>query len=438
MKKKEVKEIMTSIAKNMLLVGAMMAFALTGCGTRAEDVVQETQVQEIQVQESETEIETEQSSAVEQADAETPTMETAYLTDEMYERATSFMEGDLTRLAKAMRKAENGEKVTIGVIGGSITEGYTSTAYSGCYAAYFQSWWEKRFPEAEIDFVNAGVAGTSSYLGVHRVQEDLLDKNPDVVIVEFSVNDGNDFFYKKSYDNLVRRIMKWESEPAVMLLFTTQENGYNAQENDSLIGFRYRLPMLSYGNAIMPEIEAGSFKWADISPDTVHPNDRGHAIIGEMLYRYLNDVYARLDEISTEITPFTERAITVERYQEGYIATPLDITPISYGSYSVKDVSWQYKNNWHTDTGEEAIVFEVEAQNIGIVYHRVANQNYGMVDVYVDDVLVSTLDGEYSYGGNSESTEVYTSDAVAKHTVRIEKHPDSESGKFTIIGLLIS
>lgn len=434
MRRKRAKKMITEIAKGLLIVGAFTAVALTGCGANQSTTVSDAVEEETSADANEEAVVMEEVTQ----DTAAPSMDTTYLTDEMYERATAFMEGDLTRLAKAMRKAEAGEEVTIGVIGGSITEGYTSSAYKNCYASHFQSWWQERFPEAKINFINAGVAGTSSYLGVHRVQEDLLDKNPDVVIVEFSVNDGNDFFYKKSYDNLVRRIIKWESEPAVMLLFTVQDNGTCAQENDSLIGFRYRLPMLSYGNAVLPEIEAGSFQWSDISPDTVHPNDRGHAIIGEMLYRYLNDVYARLDEVSTEITPFTERAITVERYQEGRFLRPMDITPLEYGSFALKDVSWQYKNNWHTDTGEEAIVFEVEAQNIGIVYHKIANQNYGKVNVYVDDVLVSTLDGEYNYGGNSESAEVYTSDEVSKHTIRIEKHPDSESGKFTIIGLLVS
>lgn len=423
---------MIKTMKGLLIVG-LAGMVLTGCGK--QQVVESNESIVVQTQESEKMTVSDEAVSEESLDI---APETSYLTDEMYERATAFLEGDLTRLAKVMRKAKAGEEITIGVIGGSITEGYTSTSYNKCYASLFHGWWKERFPQAKINFVNAGVAGTSSYFGVHRVQEDLLNQNPDVVIVEFSVNDGNDFFYKKSYDNLVRRIMKWESEPAVMLLFMTQESGYNAQENDSLIGFRYRLPMLSYGNAVMPEIEAGSFSWADISPDTVHPNDKGHAIVGEMLYRYLNDVYARLDEISTEITPFTERAITVERYQEGCFMTPLEITPVEYGSYSVRDVSWQYKNNWHTDTGEEAIIFEVEAQNIGLVYHKVANQGYGMADVYVDDVLVVTLDGEYEYGGNSESVEIYTSDEIAKHTIRIEKHPGAESGKFTLIGLLVS
>lgn len=50
-----------------------------------------------------------------------------YVTEEMYERAVAFREGDLTRLAAVMRRARAGEDITVGVIGGSITEGYSAS-----------------------------------------------------------------------------------------------------------------------------------------------------------------------------------------------------------------------------------------------------------------------------------------------------------------------
>ena len=369
-----------------------------------------------------------------------PVMETTYLTDDMYERATQFLEGDLTRLAQAMRKAASGEDVTVAVIGGSITEGYSSSGADTCYAAYFRDWWQERFPQTNVNYINAGIGGTPSYLGVHRVQEDVLDYTPDVVIVEFSVNDGNDAFYQKSYDNLVRRILKEEQQPAVMLLFTTQDNGTSAQENDSLVGFRYRLPMLSYGNAVLPAIEAGEFTWSDISPDSVHPNDRGHAIIGEILYRYLNDVYERLDEISEEVAPFTEKAMTKESYQNAALYCADDIEPISLGSFEERQVNWYFPDNWYTEGGEEPLVFQVEASNIGLVYQRTTNGTYGQFDVYVDGVLVRTLDGNFRDGWGSavESTEVYASDETAVHTLEIKKSPDSTGDIFTLIGVLLS
>lgn len=367
-------------------------------------------------------------------------LETDYLTDEMYARATQFLEGDLTRLAKAMRKAKRGEEVTIGVIGGSITERYSASSYEFCYASHVQSWWEERFPQSKVNFINAGIGGTTSYLGVHRVEEDLLYAKPDVVVVEFSVNDSNDIFFKKSYDNLVRRILLEEQEPAVLLLFTTTQGGYNAQENDSLIGFKYHLPMLSYANAVLPEIEAQAFQWKDISPDDVHPNDRGHAIIGEMMYRYLNDVYAGLDEISEEVTPFTEKAVTKEVYLDAKLLDSQDLQPVSMGSFVEKQINWHLPNNWYTEHGEDAIVFEVEAANIGIAYQKSTDNTYGQYEVYVDGEYVRTLDGYFKngWGDSLQPEEVYCSDEAALHTIEIRKAQDSTGDKFAIIALLVS
>lgn len=420
----------------LLALGITLALAMTGCGQTEEKGGEP-------VDTLSSEIESE-SAATEPQATEAPveglSMETNYLTDEMYERATQFLEGDLTRLAKAMRKAQSGEEITIGVIGGSITEKYSASSYDKCYASHVQSWWEQRFPDTEVNFINAGIGGTSSYLGVHRVEEDLLYAKPDVVVVEFSVNDGNDNFFKKSYDNLVRRILSEEQQPAVMLLFTTQENGTNAQANDSLIGFKYHLPMLSYANAVLPSIEAGEFTWKDISPDNVHPNDRGHAIIGEIVYRYLNEVYADLDNISEEVTPFHEKAVTKEVYLEADLLDSRDIEPVSWGSFEEKAVNWYLPNNWYTATGEEAIVFEVEAANIGIAYQRTTDGTYGQYEVYIDGAYVRTLNGNFKdgWGATLQPDEVYTSDAPAKHTIEIRKAADSTGDLFAIVALLIS
>ena len=96
-----------------------------------------------------------------------------------------------------MNKAADGEPVTIACIGGSITQGTISSgeddsalAFRKCYADIFFQWWEDSYPDTEFTFINAGIGATDSYLGVHRVRQDVLDADPDLVLVEFSVNDG--------------------------------------------------------------------------------------------------------------------------------------------------------------------------------------------------------------------------------------------------------
>lgn len=378
------------------------------------------------------------------ADASEPlSPHTDYVTEDMYQRAISFQQGSLSRLAAVMRRAQAGEEITVGVIGGSITQGYSaSNMKTNSYASLMHDWWEERFPDTTVQYVNAGIGGTSSYLGVHRVQEDLLDYGPDFVIVEFSVNDANNNFYKRSYDNLLRRILKDENNPALMLLFTTQENGTNTQVNDALLGFGYELPMISYGNAVLPSIEAGEFTWKDISPDNIHPNDRGHAIIGELLYRYLNDVYARLDEIPEEIPPFTAGSQTKERYMDGRVLDGASLTPVSEGSFTEKVENWYfpYDSYWHTRGGDESIVFEIEAANIGILYQHAVNDAYGQYDIYIDGEHVRTINGNFvnGWGDSMGEDEIYTSDEPAVHRVEVKKNPDSTGDLFTIIAWLVS
>lgn len=367
--------------------------------------------------------------------------ECSYVTPDMYERATSYAQGDLSRLADVMRRAKDGEDITIGVIGGSITQGYSaSDMNTTSYASLLRDWWVETFPDSQITFINAGVGGTSSYLGVHRVYEDLLVYEPDFVVVEFSVNDGNGNFYKKSYENLVRRILTSESEPAVMLLFMTMEDGTSAQDTDAAVGFGYSLPMLSYRNAVLDEIKAGNFTWADISPDNIHPNDRGHAIVGELFDLYLSSVYYELDEMEEEITPFNVSVITKEIYMDAVLLDSRDIAPDTFGSFAEQNVNYTYPNDWYTEDGDEGIIFTVEAANIGIMYGRFTNGRGGQFEVYIDGEYIMTLDADFPGGwGNSiETTEVYTSSEKSTHTIEIRKKEDSEGNVFALLGLLVS
>lgn len=374
------------------------------------------------------------------ADLESLLAACTYIDNEMYERACAFPEGDLSRIAAAMRKAENGEKVTIGVIGGSITQGSSASNQNNCYASLLKKWWEDTFPNAEIEFVNAGVGGTSSYLGVHRVGTDLLSYKPDFVVVEFSVNDGNNIFYKKSYDNLVRRILKEENAPAVLLLFMTMEDGTSAQDNDSLIGFQYGLPMISYRNAVLQEIEEGAFTWKDISPDNIHPNDRGHAIVGELLSVYLTDIYNRLDEIDAEAAPFDKPVITKEVYLEAALLGSKDIEPAEWGSFAEQDINARFPGNWYTETGEESIVFSVEAANIGVMYQKITNGTGGQFEVYIDGAYAMTLDSDFSggWGDYGETVEIYASEEKALHTVEFRKAEGTPEAAFAILALMVS
>lgn len=363
------------------------------------------------------------------------------LTDAMYERAV-VSEGNKARLAKAMKKAANGEDITVGVIGGSITQGSSATDHNNCYAELFHKYWVEKFPQSNVNFVNAGIGGTNSYLGVHRVDTQLLDSKPDAVIVEFSVNDTDKLMNKYSYDSLVRKILNCDSQPAVMLLFTTQEDGTSLWETHKEIGAAYDLPMLSYRAVVYPEVSAGTLDWKDISPDNIHPNDEGHKLIGQLVSRYLDSVYDDLDNIDDSSVAFDTPAYTADYYKDAKMLGASDIAPREISGFEQGGNSVYpelFPDNFVTED-EGYLKFETECKCLGFFYLKKVDGKGGKYDVYVDGERKGTLDADFKggWGNYGETQQILISKDSEKHTVEIKLAEGSTNTSLTILGIMES
>lgn len=374
------------------------------------------------------------------ADREFIANATALKDTQMYRRSTNFVPADTGRLERVLINAACGKDTTIAFIGGSITEGYNATNRSNQYVQNVYKWWCESFPFTDINMINAGVGGTSSYLGVHRVKSEVLDYMPDLVFIEFSVNDAFSYEQMQTYENLIRRILIAPNEPAVVLVFMTDKDGSSQQDLDCALGTYYRLPMISYGNAVMPEIEAGSFLWSDISSDSIHPNDRGHIIIAELINQYLEDIFQKACNSFIKTEYIIPPAITPLSYMNAMVVDSSSIMPTASRDFETASVNYHFTNDWDA-TGKNAVItFTIPAANIGLIYQRCIEGYRGQYDVYIDDKYVTTLDGNFDRGKGTETDtiELYRSDRVETHKITIIKNADSENYMFTILGLLIS
>jgi lysophospholipase L1-like esterase len=204
------------------------------------------------------------------------------LTDEIVTRS-QLSSGDLTRLANVFAKAQRGEPIKLGVIGGSITVGAFATSAQASYSGRLLAWWRERFQRCDIRMINAGLGGTGSLYGAIRAGRDLLSSLPDLVVVEFAVNDS--WTDGEAFEGLVRQILAQPNSPAVLLLFMMWEKGGNDQDMQARIGAHYRLPMVSFRDALWPEMQAGRLKWSEYIVDNVHPTDAGHAAAARFIER---------------------------------------------------------------------------------------------------------------------------------------------------------
>ncbi|MBR6172806.1 MAG: SGNH/GDSL hydrolase family protein, partial [Eubacterium sp.] len=166
------------------------------------------------------------------------------VTEEMLEKGI-LNEGNKARLMNVMEKAARGEEITIAYIGGSITAGSSASPMAtACFAALSTDWWKETFPDAKINYVNAGIGATDSWVGVHRVADDVNAKNPDLVVAEFAVNDGQGW-NQETFDSLLRSLLTAPSEPAVIALMIAHQNGSFADKH-APVAFRYQVPIISY------------------------------------------------------------------------------------------------------------------------------------------------------------------------------------------------
>lgn len=239
------------------------------------------------------------------------------ITNEMFSRSV-INRGNRERLAKLIKKAESGERITYVSLGGSITEGAAASSSDTCYASLIAKYLKKRFGEDRVDFVNAGIGATGSLIGVHRLSHDVLAFEPDLVTVEYSVNDNvkdekGIAEIEESYDNLAFNLLNAPSKPAVLLIATMNGDTIDNCEDVHLrVAKHYDLPFVSLRRLIDREIESGSIVWREIAHDSLHPLDEGHAYIAGMVERFMDGISSS-DAIEPERT--VEQQLTTDIYR---------------------------------------------------------------------------------------------------------------------------
>lgn len=231
------------------------------------------------------------------------------LDSSMYSSAL-LNEGNMTRIANAMKKAQKGGTVTIGFIGGSITQGAGASGPDSRYANLVKQWWEDNFPKATIQFVNAGFGSSNAEMACYRLENDLLKYNPDFVVVDFAVNFYLDDNLPDTYQALIYRILKSKNAPGVLAILFSRTNSdlYNQgrvvradndEVNELSVAKSYGIPVISYDRAVWLKINARKLAWYEIGSDYIHPNDAGHLIAANLVGTYLNKVKAKLASIGT-------------------------------------------------------------------------------------------------------------------------------------------
>lgn len=278
------------------------------------------------------------------------------------------------RLIRCMERAGRGEELTIGFFGGSITQGCAAKSEEHTFAFRVFRWWQMTFPDAEFHYVNAGIGGTTSHYGAARAVPDLLMYQPDFVVVDFSVNDEPEEFFRETYEGMIRRILSWQSEPAVVLLGNVfYDSGKTAQEQHVLVGDRYRLPYVSIRDTVYRRMREGAYTMEVLTSDGLHPNDRGHALVAKEIIRYLETVRAETER-DRPVCGSLPEPLTENAYESAKRLTIRECAPLLMGfradTREKTGLLDGFKNGWIGKRPGDRIQFHVTASCIAVQYRK--------------------------------------------------------------------
>lgn len=172
-------------------------------------------------------------------------------------------------LAKA---ATPGAQIRIAYLGGSIT---AQPGWRPMTLGYFQ----KTYPHAKFSEINAAIGGTGSDLGVFRLKQDVLDHKPDLLFVEFAVNDGGAAPEQilRSMEGIVRQTWSALPECDICFVYTLTESlsknmleGYFQRSASAMekIADHYGIPTIHMAMEVARLAKEGKLVWKAPLPKT--------------------------------------------------------------------------------------------------------------------------------------------------------------------------
>lgn len=355
------------------------------------------------------------------------------------------VEGNYARLERLCVRAERGETLQLVAIGGSITQGAGASSASRNWVNRFAGKWQQLFPRSKLKVYNAGIGATGSDIGAFRTASDVIAKKPDLVVVEFSVNDQNNRKYAESYEGIVRQVLLSSQETALLLLGMTDPKGNSAQEWHEKVARHYQVPFVSYRDAVWPLLKDKTIDWKDVSPDSIHPNDLGHDFAAGLLAWTVERAKKAFESTGKEMhdVPALPQPLFGTTFDSGKVVWVNDAKILSNkGFFELRDGFWG--NGLACTNANCSIKMEVEGATAALLY-RYGSKPYawGYMRIKVDGQTVAPeVD---CYAGFSwwwtPSLIVYR-DRPGKHVIEVEalpkKNPLSSGYGCQLTGLLLS
>ena len=269
------------------------------------------------------------------------------------------------------------EEINIVYIGGSLTQGANSTF--GGWTAKLSEDFKTEFGEENVNTYNVGIGGTTSRYGAYRLAEDVISKNPDMVFIEFVLNDNQLGMMSAEYmERMVKTLLTLDEVPYINFVYTKYPGADHIVPHfHTLVARKYGIPEIYVKGSYVDDATEATYYDAD---DNVHPNDIGYTA-------WYNEIKKAMDTDTCYQKPVM--ANTPVWADSGVLkATVLDKSTFEKtGAWSEKAGNatgerWVTSNKIWSETAGDTLSFTFTGNALGIIIS--GNAAYGNYEVIID------------------------------------------------------
>ena len=301
-------------------------------------------------------------------------------------------------------KISSGEIVTVAFMGGSIT------STKDGYADQTGVWFRDTLTNGKATAINAGIGATGSDFGAFRTDRDILKYNPDLVFIEFAVNDAakDSVHILKSMEGIVRKIIRSNNGTNICFLYTISEkmladlnNGipFRSVKFMEQVADHYGIPSINLQPDVLELLHAGKLVFKGdkkldykdkilFSGDGTHPQiNTGHVIYANAIKMAMLSLQKFKGKKSGKI----RRPLNRDNLEDAKLFEFDKVSKFGKWHLASKDElfgnlieAYQGKIGevWQNGAPDDSVVFNFNGVQFG--FHDVLGPSSGLIEVSID------------------------------------------------------
>lgn len=194
---------------------------------------------------------------------------------------------------RTIAKLKEGGPVVIAALGDSLTFGWM---VNEGYIDIFDTMLSQKYPHASFRIINRGMPGDTARGGFFRMQRQIIDENPDLVLVQFALNDAlSGFTPSDFYNSLSRIVTALQNETSAEILLLTSPLIYNQKmmklaepyyDRIITLGSECSIPVALVHEYWEQKIADGTDHASLVQSDMAHPTETGYRLMAEAVMRH--------------------------------------------------------------------------------------------------------------------------------------------------------